>query len=105
MVHQPSSEEILMTGKSAKVAEVKKSMQKDFEEVYELCHFVLESYNKNSSEVKFSLVQACLKTLQAFLSWIPSEKIFFSDLIDFILALSEIISSKMPERDHCIISG
>ena len=40
---------------------------------------------KNPGDIKQTLIRQCLKTLQAFLSWIPSGYIFQTDLIENIL--------------------
>ena len=52
--------------------------------IYELCYSILKSYFDTGS-VKGTLVAACLKTLQAFLNWIPLGYIFLTDLLEILL--------------------
>lgn len=72
---------------STQIKELKETMQKEFGSLYELCYFIMKSYIENSSQVKVSLMEACLNTLHAFLSWIPLAYIFLTDLIEFLLQI------------------
>jgi hypothetical protein len=59
-------------------------MTEQFSLVYKLCEFVIDSAmnaKKNGTMLAPSLTKACLRTLQAFLSWIPLNYIFDSQLI------------------------
>ena len=57
--------------------------------IFDLCHFVIKSYLDNSSQVRLSLIEGCLETLYAFLSWIPLAYIFMTELIDNLIQLFE----------------
>jgi exportin-1 len=56
-------------------------MNDQFEMIYKICIQVLD----NSDGVSESLVKACLKTLQAFLSWIPLQFIFDTNLMEILI--------------------
>jgi exportin-1 len=63
-------------------------MTEQFSTVFDLCGFVIESAlnaKKNGTTLQPSLLKACLRTLQAFLSWIPLKYIFDTPLIDILL--------------------
>ena len=62
-------------------ASLKEKMSAEFEMVYNICIQVL----KNSDGVSESLIKACLKTLQAFLSWIPLQFIFDTELMEILI--------------------
>ncbi len=87
---------------SAQIAELKETMNKEFQSIYELCYFIMKSYLENPSQVRFSLIEACIRTLHAFLSWIPLGYIFLTDLIDVILGLFEFKELK-PLALKCLI--
>jgi hypothetical protein len=63
--------------------ELKNQMNTDFTTIFELCKCVLQ----NLSQVKPSLLKACLETLNAFLSWIPMYYIIYSDLIENLVLM------------------
>lgn len=52
--------------------------------MYDLCYWVLgQAVTGNiSQDAQASLVKSCLKTLQTYLSWIPLNFIFRTDLIE-----------------------
>lgn len=56
-------------------------MANDFLVVFQLCQDILNSV----AQAKQSLIQSCLETLLAFLSWIPMYYIIYSDLIDRLI--------------------
>lgn len=58
-------------------------MTDQFGKVNELCYWVLNQ--ALTAQVAPSLVKSCLRTLQAFLSWIPLEFIFNRDLIENLI--------------------
>lgn len=58
-------------------------MNSDFTTIFELCKLILE----NVYQAKPTLVNACLETLNAFLSWIPMYYIICTDLIDKLVML------------------
>ena len=73
------------------VAHLKSQMTDQFTKVNELCYWVLSQ--ALTSQINPSLVKTCLKALQAYLSWIPLNYIFSTDLIEnliqhFILPIS-----------------
>ncbi len=96
-------------------------MTEQFIRVNELCYWVLNTALTN--QINPSLVKSCLRALQAYLSWIPLNYIFNTDLIQnliehFILPIysrneaikcfTEIASltfdeldSQDPMRFHC----
>jgi exportin-1 len=56
--------------------------------IYQLCEFVIQSAlnaKSNGTVLSSSLIKACLKTLQAYLSWIPMNYIFDTQLIQVLL--------------------
>ena len=65
------------------INELKEQMNSDFTMIFELCKFILE----NAHQAKPSLVNACLETLNAFLSWIPMYYIICTDLIDKLVMM------------------
>ena len=70
---------------SEQIQQLKYQMTNEFQQVYELCYFVLTGYLSNSNAVKQSLIKATLEALLAFLSWIPIGYIYMTDLIDVLL--------------------
>lgn len=60
-------------------------MNSDFNQIFELCYWVLDQAAANPQMIKPSLVRACLRTFQTFLSWIPLPYIFDTELIPLIL--------------------
>jgi hypothetical protein len=58
-------------------------MNSDFTTIFQLCKFILE----NAHQAKPSLVNSCLETLNAFLSWIPMYYIICTDLIDKLVMM------------------
>lgn len=60
-------------------------MMDQFGVIYQLCEFVIGEAINNPSQVKQSLIRQCLKTLQVFLSWIPTAYIFQTELIEQVL--------------------
>lgn len=69
----------------AEVVQLKTNFGNEFMAVYEVCDFVTKSFLKDSSQVKGSLIKACLETMQSFLSWMPSFYILMTDLIENVL--------------------
>ena len=65
------------------INELKEQMNSDFTTIFELCKLVLE----NAHQAKPSLVNSCLETLNAFLSWIPMYYIICTDLIDKLVMM------------------
>jgi hypothetical protein len=54
--------------------------------IYQLCEFVITQAlsakdNPGQQQIAVSLVKACLRTLQSFLSWIPLNYIFDTQII------------------------
>jgi len=60
-------------------------MTNDFATIFELCIWVLQQASSDPQSIKPSLVRSCLKTFQAFLSWIPFAYIFETELIPIII--------------------
>jgi len=81
------SEEIFDFSKNqilvSEAAHLKSQMTDQFGRVNELCYWVLGQ--ALTTQVAPSLVKSCLRTLQAFLSWIPLHFIFNTDLIDNLI--------------------
>ena len=76
-------------------------MVNDFGAIFELCIFVLDQASQNSQVIKGSLVRQCLKTLQAFLSWIPFGYIFETNLFELILNNFIVPSQTRIEAIKC----
>lgn len=70
---------------SAEADQLKMNFGQDFSSVCEVCSFVAKSYLADPQQVKGSLINTCLETLESFLSWIPIYYILTTDLIDSIL--------------------
>lgn len=83
------SEEVFDFSKNAllkqQAKQLKESMTNDFATIFELCMWVLTQAAQNPQSIKPSLVRSCLKTFQAFLSWIPFAYIFDTDLIPLVI--------------------
>ena len=62
-------------------------MHNEFGSIYQLCHFVMKGYVDNPQQVRLSLIETCLNTLHAFLSWIPLGYLFLTDLLDMLLQI------------------
>lgn len=79
------SEEVFDFGRldltSAKAHELKQSFNEQFAGVHELCLAVL------GTAAKPDLIKATLRTLHAFLSWVPLGYIFESDVVGVLLGL------------------
>lgn len=65
-------------------------MHHEFQSIYQLCNFVLHGYLENPQQVRPSLIETCLNTLHAFLSWIPLGYVFLTDLIDILLQIFDV---------------
>jgi exportin-1 len=65
----------------AKIKELKSSMTKEFNAIYELCLFVLGASQKPD------LIRATLSTLHAYLSWMPIAYIFQTNVVEQLLKL------------------
>jgi exportin-1 len=92
-----------------KVKTMKESLNSEFQAIYHLCEFVLANSQRPS------LLQVTLQTLQRFLTWIPFDFIFRTQLIDVLLhkffpvpmfrndaldCLAEIGSLREPKYDE-----
>jgi exportin-1 len=56
-------------------------MTKEFGSIFDLCDFVIDMFVTNPQSIKPSLIKVTLKTLGAFMSWIPLGYIFETALI------------------------
>lgn len=83
------SEEVFDFSKNAmlkqQTQQLKESLNNDFAIIFELCFWVLNQAVTNPQNIKPSLVKSCLKTFQAFLSWIPLAYIFETELVPLII--------------------
>lgn len=83
------SEELFEFGKgklqSAKLQQLKAQLNNQLAVVFELCSFVLGNSITTPGSVKPSLVEATLKTLSRYLSWIPVGYIFETTLLPMLL--------------------
>lgn len=81
----PCSEEVFDFSKasltSQKAQELKGTMTKEFASIFDLCDFVIDMYINTPQSIKPSLVKVTLKTLSAFMSWIPLGYIFETPMI------------------------
>ena len=66
---------------SNKVKSLKAQLNSEFQQVYQLCDYVLHASRKPE------LVSATLETLHAYLSWVPMGYIFETNIVETILAL------------------
>lgn len=69
----------------SQATEMKQTLNDQFLVIFQLCEFVINESINNPGNIKQTLIRQCLKTLQAFLSWIPSGYIFQTELIENIL--------------------
>ena len=60
-------------------------MLTEFSSIFELCQFVINEAIRNPESIKQTLIRQCLKTLQAFLSWIPLGYVFQTELVEQVL--------------------
>lgn len=69
------------------VSALKLQMNDQFQGVYDLCYWVLGQACQGALSDKAApgLVKSCLRTLQVYLSWIPLNFIFQTDLIENLL--------------------
>lgn len=83
------SEELFEFGKgklqSAKLQQLKTQLNNQLAPVFELCSFVLGNSIGTPGSVKPSLVEATLKTLSRYLSWIPVGYIFETTLLPMLI--------------------
>jgi exportin-1 len=81
------SEEIFDFSKNqilqSEVRQLKEQMIEQFMRVNELCYWVLNQ--ALTTQINPSLVKSCLKALQAYLSWIPLNFIFNTDLMSNLI--------------------
>jgi len=77
-------------------------MHSEFSSIYQLCSFVLKGYLENPQAVRLSLIETCLNTLYAFLSWIPLGYIFLTDLIEILLQIFDVKEFK-PACLKCLM--
>jgi len=87
---------------STQIKELKETMFKEFESIYNLCSYVIKGYLQNHQQVRISLIETCLNTLYAFLSWIPLGYIFLTDLISDLLQIFEFKELK-PACLKCLM--
>jgi exportin-1 len=66
---------------SLKTQELKGTMTKEFGSIFDLCDFVIDMHITNPQSIKPSLIKVTLKTLSAFMSWIPLGYIFETQLM------------------------
>ncbi len=76
-------------------------MTTDFSQIFELCYWVLEQAAGNPQMIKPTLVRACLRTFQTFLTWIPFAYIFDTQLIPLILNSFVVPNSSRIEAIKC----
>lgn len=79
------SEEIFdfskMSITSEKARNLKATMTKEFGAVFDLCGFIIDTFIADQKSIKSSLIKVTLKTLGAFMSWIPLGYIFETSMI------------------------
>mmetsp|Transcript_7446 Transcript_7446/g.11130 ORF Transcript_7446/g.11130 Transcript_7446/m.11130 type:complete len:584 (-) Transcript_7446:6-1757(-) len=94
------SEEVFEFGKdsmtSAKIRTMKAGLEGEFAKIYELCDFVLG----RSSRVP--LLTSTLQTLQRFITWIPIEYIFKTNLLDTLTTKFLVAPNYRIEAIDCL---
>lgn len=99
------SEEVFDFSKNALLAaqakQLKEIMTNDFATIFELCVWVLQTATTQAQTIKPSLVRACLKTFQAFMSWIPLAYIFETNLVEMIINNFLAPSTSRNEAIRC----
>ena len=81
------------TATQAKIRTLKESLNTEFAEIFKLCIFVLGASSRPQ------LISATLRTLKAFLSWIPLGYLFETD---FIRTLIERFFAAAQFQKRCI---
>ena len=56
--------------------QLKETLTTEFQSIFQLCDSVISHAISQPESIKASLIRQCLKTLQAFLSWIPLGYVF-----------------------------
>lgn len=56
--------------------QLKETLTTEFQSIFQLCDQVISHAISQPEAIKASLIRQCLKTLQAFLSWIPLGYVF-----------------------------
>eukprot|EP01071_Lankesteria_metandrocarpae_P004817 Lankesteria_metandrocarpae@DN3708_c0_g1_i2.p1 len=83
------SEEVFEFGEntltSRKMRELMVTMTAQFQQIFELCTFILQNYISSPASVKTSLVSTTLTCLSHFLKWMPYGFIFQTELIDILM--------------------
>ena len=69
-------------------------MTKEFASIFDLCDFVIDMYINTPQSIKPSLVKVTLKTLSAFMSWIPLGYIFETPMI------VKLITNLLPQTAY-----
>lgn len=69
----------------AEASKLKESLTSEFQAIFMLCDQVISQAIATPEAIKASLIRQCLKTLQAFLSWIPLGYVFQTDLVEKVL--------------------
>lgn len=82
---------------SVKTTRMKDSLSMELSQIFALCNFIF-----NASQ-KHSLIKATLVTLQRFISWIPTEYIFETMLLDTLCSKFLPVASLRVETIDCLI--
>lgn len=85
----------------AQAEQLKSTFIEDFKTVYLLCKNVLDQSLVQGQEISGTLQRGCLKTLQAFMSWIPMGYIFETDLLDILVGNFIIPNATRQEAVRC----
>ena len=101
------SEEVFDFGKetmtSKRVSVMMSSLTSQFQQIYDLCMFVMQNFTNSESistlNLNSSLLTATLQCLAHFLKWIPQQYIFETGLMEILLGY---FWDPTPCRTECV---
>lgn len=83
------------------IEQLKNSYIEDFKTVYTLCKNVLDQCANPGANISGTLQRGCLKTLQAFMSWVPMGYIFETDLLEMLVGKFITPNATRQEAVRC----
>jgi len=90
---------VSLTKKQAEL--LKGTYIEDFKTVYSLCKGVLDRSIQPGVTLSGTLLRSCLRTLQAFTSWIPMGYIFETDLLEILVGNFIVPNATRQEAVKC----
>ncbi|XP_053991470.1 exportin-1-like isoform X2 [Hylaeus volcanicus] len=84
---------------SQRISVLMTSLNAQFQQIYDLCMFVLQNYVTSPTSVSEGLIVVTLRCLAHFLKWIPYGYIFDTGLIDILI---KYFWDPIPFRVECV---